>query len=78
MPIDVNDVSIQSEQIRVVRVTLTFQSIDTEECVLDCDGGCSNQAEWIAFTGGHGLQDPAIAFCNGCLTKFETHGAAQQ
>lgn len=71
-------VMVNGEPVRVVTVTLHFQAIDMDECVLDCDGGCSNQAAYIAFTNEERLDDPAIAFCGDCLRRFEAHGAAQR
>lgn len=54
-----------TEQMTIKRITVTlqFQAIDMSECVLDCDGGCSEQAAWIAFTNAVDPQSPAFALC---------------
>lgn len=63
-------------QTRDVRVTLHFESIDTSECILACDGGCSiHQAEWITFTDKNDLDSPAFAVCGSCLVKLERYAA---
>ncbi len=64
---------VEQITLKTITVTLQFQSIDTDECVLDCDGGCSYQAEWIAFTNDVDPHSPAFALCHGCLVKLERY-----